>query len=160
MPGVLRLRDADPADDTALIGWFPDAEALGNWAGHGPSWPLDRAQLDRRRADPDVRAWTAFLDRRPGEPVGHVELIHLGPGAARLDRVVIAPALRGRGLGAELVAAALAEARAAGARTVDLLVYAANLPAIRAYAGAGFTDRGPISADYPDVRRMQLDLAR
>jgi ribosomal protein S18 acetylase RimI-like enzyme len=158
MPHVLRLRDAEPVDDLALIGWFPDAEALWNWAGPSPTWPLDEAQLDQRRAEPDVRAWTAFIDGRPGEPVGHVELIRLGPGQARLDRVVIAPALRGGGLGAALVAAALAEARAAGTYTLDLLVYADNRAAIRTYLGAGFTDRGPIAADYPDVRRMELDM--
>ncbi len=157
MPGVL-LRDAERAEDAALIGWFPDAEALWNWAGPGPTWPLDQAQLDRRRAEPDVRAWTAFIDGQPEEPVGHVELIRLAPGEARLDRVVIAPARRGHGLARELVRLALDHAAALPARTVDLFVVAANAPAIRTYRAVGFADAGPISPDYPAVRRMVLDL--
>lgn len=158
MWAVLQLRAFAPADEDPLISWFPDGEALQQWAGPGPTWPLDHRQLTRRRAESGVQAWTAYLDGVPSEPAGHIELIRTGPRTGRIDRVALAPAHRGRGLGAILVRAALDHARANGLRTVDLLVFAANQPAVRTYLAVGFTDAGSISPDYPAVRRMVLDL--
>lgn len=155
---MLTLRTFESADDDVLIGWFPDEQALRRWAGPGPSWPLDRRQLARRRADPAVLAWTAYLDGAPDESVGHIELERTGPGQGRIDRVAIAPEHRGRRLAGVLVRAALDEARALGVEAVDLLVFAGNHPAIRTYRAVGFADRGAIAPDYPDVRRMELNL--
>jgi hypothetical protein len=46
--------------DEELIGWFSDAAALRRFGGRSLRWPLDRAQLETIRADPDVRAFTLY----------------------------------------------------------------------------------------------------
>lgn len=91
------------------------------------------------------------------DPIGHIELLRIESGLARIDRVAIAPTHRGRGLALGLVRAALAQVRDSRVRTVDLLVFAENARAVRTYLAAGFTDVGAVSPEYPAVRRMSLD---
>lgn len=153
---MLELRTFQSDDYDALISWFPTEASLRDFAGPGVRWPLDRAQLDHRRDEPGLQSWTACRPPSP-EPIGHIELVRIGPQQARIDRVAIAPAHRGRGLAPDLVRAALAHAPAA-VQFVDLLVFAANVPARRTYLAVGFTDVGAISPDYPTVRRMSLGL--
>jgi RimJ/RimL family protein N-acetyltransferase len=154
---VLRLRIVDAADLDTLIGWFPDAAAVRDWAGPGQSWPLDPATLAAHAADPAVHSWAAWRPPDRRRLIGYLELVRLSPGAGRLDRVVIAPDQRGRRLGVPLVTAALDQARDLGLTTVDLLVFAENQPARRTYLAAGFTDHGGLP-DYPSVHRMSVDL--
>ena len=104
--------------------------------------------------EPGVHAWTARLPGEP-EPVGHIERIRTEQ-IDRIDRVAIAPKHRGRGLAVPLVRAVLDELPIV--RPVDLLVFIANTPAIRTYERVGFVDAGAIAPEYPDVRRMVLDL--
>lgn len=154
---VLELRSFQPDDYDALVSWFPTYAALQDWAGPGLRWPLDHAQLVDRLALPGLQAWTACRAPSP-ETVGHIELMITGPQQGRIDRVAIAPAYRGQGLGPQLVRAALERARDRGCLTVDLLVFAGNVPACRTYLSVGFIDVGPIAPEYPTVRRMSLDL--
>lgn len=156
---MLELRTFRPDDWDALISWLPTEEAAQDWAGPGVRWPLDPADLDERARQPDLQAWTATLAPSPA-PVGHIELLPAAPRQGRIDRVAIAPAHRGRGLGRELVRAALGRARDRGYLDVDLLVFAGNVAACRTYLAVGFVDVGPISPEYPTVRRMALDLPR
>jgi ribosomal protein S18 acetylase RimI-like enzyme len=150
----VELRAFRPDDCDALISWFDTEASLRAFAGPGPRWPLDHAQLEQRMHEPGVHAWTA---RRPGEtePIGHIERIRTEQ-IDRIDRVAIAPGLRGRGLAVPLVRAALDELPIV--RTVDLLVFVGNAAAIRTYEKVGFVDAGAIAPEYPDVRRMVLDL--
>jgi ribosomal protein S18 acetylase RimI-like enzyme len=59
----------------------------------------------------------------------------------RLVELALLPALRGRGLGAALLAALQARARAHGA-SIGLAVLRTNTPALRLYERAGFTITG------------------
>lgn len=149
----IELRAFRPDDADTLIAWFDTEAALRQFAGPGARWPLDHAQLEQRMHEPGVHAWTA---RRPGEPepIGHIERIRTAE-IDRIDRVVIAPELRGRGLAAPLVRAALDQLPIV--RVVDLLVFSGNDPAIRTYEAVGFVDAGAIAPEFPDVRRMVLD---
>jgi ribosomal protein S18 acetylase RimI-like enzyme len=156
---VLELRSFQPDDYDALISWFPSEAALQDWAGPGLRWPLDHAQLVERLAEPGLRAWTA-CQAPSTETVGHIELMETAPQQGRIDRVAVAPAYRGRRLGPELVRAALEQARDRGYVAVDLLVFAGNVPACRTYLSVGFIDVGPISPEYPTVRRMSTELPR
>jgi ribosomal protein S18 acetylase RimI-like enzyme len=137
------LRPFSAAEDEWLIGWFDDAGALRRFGGAGLRWPLDRAQLEEIRRDPALAAFTLWTS----EPVGHVEIRRINDRHARLARVGIDPAQRGRGLGRVLVAAALGEARRRGFETFELAVYADNAIARRLYESFGFTGGGPPGAD-------------
>ena len=152
---LIELRPFRPDDSETLISWFDTEAGLREFAGPGPRWPLDHAQLEQRMHEPGLHAWTA---RRPGdaEHIGHIERIRTEE-IDRIDRVAIAPAHRGHGLAVPLVRAALDQLPIVG--PVDLLVFAGNTPAIRTYEAVGFVDAGAIAPDYPNVRRMVLDPA-
>ncbi len=152
---LIELRAFRPDDADALIAWFDTESALRQFAGPGPRWPLDHAQLEQRMHEPGVHAWTARLAEAP-EPIGHIERIRTAE-IDRIDRVAIAPEHRGQGLAVPLVRAALDQLPII--RTVDLLVFAGNTAAIRTYEAVGFIDAGAIAPEYPDVRRMVLDAA-
>lgn len=147
----LALRPFAAADDEELLAWFGSPHELRLFAGDSLRWPVGADQLERIRADRTVSAWTATLG---DEVAGHVELTWLAEaGWARLARVALAPRRRGQGLGPTLVAAAVAQARAAGMKGVDLRVYADNAPARRTYAAVGFVDIGA-DRSQPDLRWM------
>ena len=59
-------------------------------------------------------------------------------GVAVLEKLYLLPGHHGRGLGRGMLARAIDEARALGARRLDLYVNKANAKAIRAYRAAGF----------------------
>jgi len=75
-----------------------------------------------------------------GAPAGRVVLDTTGSDW-RLVELAVLPALRGRGLGAALLAALQARARAHGA-SIGLAVLRTNLPALRLYQRAGFRIAG------------------
>jgi len=60
-----------------------------------------------------------------------------GP-AAWLEDLVVLPDRRGRGIGGELLAAAIASARGRGCTRITLLTDETNAPAQRFYGRAGF----------------------
>ena len=81
---------------------------------------------------------------------------------AEVYRVAADPACRRRGIGSALLKAFLGECRACGVRLVSLEVRAANDPAIRMYANAGFANAGLRKDYYRDpaddgiVMRLEL----
>lgn len=108
-----------------------DAERLRAWAGTIDS-PLVNGY---RTFDPAVNvAWGAFEgDRIVGAAAAGVRL----PDIWVLNGIYVEPGARGRGHGAALTAAAMAAARAAGARPT-LYVREDNDPARRMYERLGF----------------------
>jgi predicted GNAT family N-acyltransferase len=73
-----------------------------------------------------------------GAVVGTCRLV-LDGGTAKLGRMAVEPAERGRGIGAALLAGAEREARAAGSRRIALY---AQARARELYARSGFAERG------------------
>lgn len=80
---------------------------------------------------------------------------------ARLYSIATAPAARGQGLGARLLAAAEAAAQARGCNTMQLEVAEDNTRAIELYQGSGYRQFGFIAGFYEDGRnalRLQKAL--
>jgi predicted GNAT family N-acyltransferase len=75
---------------------------------------------------------------REGAVIGTCRLVVDG-GTAKLGRMAVEPDLRGRGIGAALLAGAEREARAIAARRISLH---AQARARELYTRAGFTERG------------------
>lgn len=69
---------------------------------------------------------------------------------AEILMLAVLPDFRRRGLGRALLAAAVQEASARGARTLFLEVAAGNAPARALYAGSGFAEAARRAAYYPD----------
>jgi GNAT superfamily N-acetyltransferase len=88
-----------------------------------------------------------LVARDQGAVVGMVNLLFtmstaLGARVALLEDMVVAPPARGRGVGAALLAQAIAHARAQGCRRITLLTDGVNEAAQRFYARHGFTASG------------------
>ncbi len=95
-----------------------------------------------------------LLARRDGNPVGTLRLRILGD-AIKIERVCVAQAARGTGLGAALTEAALALGQTLpGVRQARL---GAQVPVIAFYEKLGFTAHGP---EYLDAGLPHRDMAR
>jgi RimJ/RimL family protein N-acetyltransferase len=103
------------------------------------------------RAGATTASWFAALDA-DGAPAGLVAVVHGGPppGDAMLISMWVAPARRGSGLTADLVATALDDAARMGAERLTLWVRTGNARAIAAYQRMGFAvqDPPPDAHDY------------
>lgn len=150
---MLSLRQRVDADISTVIRWVPDARALYLFTGPRLVWPLTVDQLAAMTVAGDVRAWVMVDDE--SHLIGHFDL-SLVDNTARIGRVIIDPAERGRGYGAALVGLAIESARSLGATRVALNVIADNAPAIATYERAGFQQLP--AGDGPDVRSMVLTL--
>lgn len=135
----MRLRPFTPLDDATLVGWVRTAEELFLFTGPMLTFPLDVAQLDGLRANPDLTQFAAVVDE---VVVGHIELVSTGAESARVARVLIDPAHQGEGLGERLMRAVITEARERGIRTLALRVIPSNTRAIALYEKLGFEFTG------------------
>jgi RimJ/RimL family protein N-acetyltransferase len=169
---LLELREFEVADGALLKGWITGPVELLTWGGPSFTWPLDDTQLAAYAADSVAGrrpSWTA-VDSATGEAIGHVSL-RIGnvrsPNAGahtetslsdpdslssgRLGRVLIAPAVRGRGHAAvmlqRVLELAFGELRL---ERVELGVFAHNTSAVRLYERLGF-QRDNVLADIEQV---------
>ncbi|MGY2078823.1 GNAT family N-acetyltransferase [Modestobacter sp. SYSU DS0657] len=131
---MIRVRRRQAEDVPVIVSWVPDAAALHRFAGPRLTWPLTSQQMINGAAENR----TAWVMTDGDEPVGHFELTSIGT-SVRLGRVLLDPVRRGRGLGNQLVAAALEQAKILGASEVRLNVVADNVVAWRVYDRLGFT---------------------
>jgi ribosomal protein S18 acetylase RimI-like enzyme len=107
----------------------------------GSAPPLDQAALQSIVSSPAI---TVLLARSSGVIAGTLTLamFPLPTGLrAWIEDVVVDKSARGQGAGEELTLAALRQAEAAGARTVDLTSRPSRAAAGRLYERLGFTAR-------------------
>lgn len=92
----------------------------------------------------DSPATTLLVGRVDGQTVGMCTLVtYTIPTGVRcwIEDVVVDDSARGHGVGAALVDAAIAQAKAVGAKTVDLTSRPSRVAANRLYERLGFTRR-------------------
>lgn len=134
------VRAATPADLDALV-------ALELHAFSGDR--MSRTQYRRHVASPGAAVLVADA---PGEGVLGSALVFFRRGTtlARLYSIATAPAARGRGIGASLLAAAEQAARDRGCRALRLEVRVDNTAAITLYERAGYRPIGRYAGYYED----------
>ena len=81
-----------------------------------------------------------FMAELNGVAVGGVALMREEDGVFELAKMTVADSTRGLGVGRALGEAAIAHARAIGAKTIELLTNSALKPAIALYHSLGFVD--------------------
>jgi RimJ/RimL family protein N-acetyltransferase len=140
----LELREMEPPDLLRLIEWIPSPDALLQWAGPGFSFPLTLDQLEAHLANAGERRRILKAVRPPEEMVGHVELAILPEHrVASVGRVLIAPGLRGQGLGTALMREVVRLGfDGLGLHRLELSVFDFNTAAIRCYERVGFRREG------------------
>jgi ribosomal protein S18 acetylase RimI-like enzyme len=134
------VRTATPADLDALV-----ALELSAFCGVR----MSRRQYRRHLASPGAAVLVAAA---PGEGLLGSALVFFRSGSsrARLYSIATAPAARGRGLGARLLAAAERAARERGCRALRLEVRVDNAAAIALYERAGYGRIGRYAGYYED----------
>ena len=153
---TMSLRAPVGTDYDALAAWIPDAKACLRWAGPRIQFPFTAASLQQQLAIADTQSFTLT----DGTPVtlGFGQLWLRDGDAVRLMRIIVAPQLRGLGVGRDLCK--LLNAHAAdvlGARAVTLAVYRDNVAALALYRSLGFA--AVDSRSTAESLLMRLDLA-
>lgn len=151
---TLSTRPRNDLDVPEVVTWVQDASDLYLFSGLRLSWPLTTPQLQRMTSLDGFAAFVVVSEA--ADLVAHFDLTLDGT-LARLGRVIVNPALRGRGLASRTIALALAESHRLGAKVVRLNVITTNEPALRAYRRAGFEVVGA-EPSRPDVTSMERSV--
>jgi [ribosomal protein S18]-alanine N-acetyltransferase len=123
------------AHAVTVAGWAASAHEVALWCGR-QEFPVDPRTIDEWQRDEDVRAHILV---EGGGAVGYGELwFDAEEDEVELARIIVAPGMRGKGIGRVLVRELLAKALAAGYDDVFLRVHPDNARALRCYRGAGF----------------------
>jgi N-acetylglutamate synthase-like GNAT family acetyltransferase len=124
-------------------------------------------EQDRRQLDDPVSAYIdtggeILIAELAGRPVGCVALVPDGNGAFELSKMAVSPELRGRGLGRQVLTAAIDHARKLGARSLFLGSSKKLANAVHLYEALGFRHVPPEQLHMPYARAdvfMELVLA-
>ncbi len=140
---MLRLRPYNPKDGEILSRWFSDEEGFTEWSAGQFAYPLNGEQLDDY-----YRKWTSQGDGWPmaavdenGRLAGHLLMrsADYEENSLFFGFIAVDPALRGKGLGKEMISLALAYAfQILKVDTVRLRVFKNNPGARRCYEAEGF----------------------
>ncbi|MFE7096676.1 GNAT family N-acetyltransferase [Streptomyces erythrochromogenes] len=131
------------AHAATVAGWPATAGEVAMWCG-SQEFPVPVRTITDWQLDTDVRAHVLVED---GSVVGYGELwLDAEEDEVELARIIVAPDVRGRGRGRELVQGLLARAVGAGYRDVFMRVHPDNERALRCYRGAGFAPVAPALA--------------
>ncbi len=174
---------ADPATQTsrpvpaplrAILTGYEAGEAMlevktGDWTALGPDAAQVRTEVFLREQripealewdDKDAVALHAVAYNRLGMPLATGRLIDLGQGTSRIGRVAVHRALRGCGVGEQVMRTLAAHAAECGQSRVDL---SAQVSAMPFYARLGFAPEGEVYDDAGIAHRQMsaaLPLAR
>lgn len=147
----LHLRRIQQSDFSALMSWIQTKEELVQWSG---PWnfelPLEEGQLAKffltETLDDKIhRRQFVAVDEDSGDLVGQIGFsrIWLRTASAHVGPVIVAPELRGRGIGLtmmqEILRIGFDELRL---HRIELVVFDFNKPAIACYERAGFRTEG------------------
>lgn len=158
------IRQACRADEAFLLPIH-----LATWtADVSPGSTPDPSQafLDEDTALPDV-----LVAEDDGTVIGYVRLNQPGPLPSHahvlvINGLAVAPAHQGKGVGRQLLTAAMEQAQRRGARKLSLRVLAPNAPARRLYEDFGFVVEGVstkeflLNGRYVDDVFMACDVRR
>jgi RimJ/RimL family protein N-acetyltransferase len=144
MVTVVELRPLREDDFPRLIEAIPSADALLQWAGPGFEYPLTRDQLLAYvRSAGDSKQILAATDSA-GEMIGMAELTILRQhDLGLIGRVLVLPAVRGRGFGTALMREVVRLGfDVLNLHRLQLAVFDFNQAAIRCYERIGFVREG------------------
>ena len=151
------LRTPIPSDFDTLALWVTNEVECTRWAGPLLPFPFLPSELPTLLGGASVSSFS--LVRSSDELVGFGQLVEKDTNVLRLARIIVAPGMRGHGLGRKLCERLLAKAALRSETEVLTLgVYRDNHVAISLYASLGFVEALPHLR--PEVLSMARRLSR
>ena len=133
------LRVFRPAELPELMSWFPDSDSCRVWGGPAFRHPFTEVTFREDSKVLELASWS-LVDN--DESLCAFGQYYLRLGRCHLGRLVVAPGLRGSGIGTTLVRELAERARAElGADSYSLFVLPGNERAMRLYSRLGFVAR-------------------
>lgn len=142
---MIEIRAARTGDDATLVDI--DAATWSESSSPGPAPTGPYSFFDRTRPE------NVLVAEVEGVVVGYVSITNTIPlpsheHVLQIDGLAVTPESGRRGIGRRLVAAAVAEAQARGARKLSLRVLGSNQGAQCLYASSGFVVEGVLRAEF------------
>jgi ribosomal protein S18 acetylase RimI-like enzyme len=135
------LRPAVPEDEAALRSVARSNHRITRFYAD-PRFPDERCdELYETWIARSLEGWAdaVLVAGEPGAPDGYVSCHALAEGSAgSIGLIGVAPEARGRGVGRELVAGAVAWCRDRGLERVTVVTQGRNVPALRTFESCGF----------------------
>ena len=153
----LILRAARPGDYAALATWIPGEGECVRWAGPLLPFPCAAHELAARLNSPGISSLVLTdADSFDDATLGFGQFWMREPNSVHLGRIIVAPALRGRGYGKALCRLLLdAALQTTCVRAATLRVFRDNGSAMNLYRGLGFEPVEELSDDEVLVMRYQ-----
>ena len=136
---MITLTPFQQKDFDRLIHWIDNAELLITIAGNMWSYPLTVGQLQRYLDDP--KSFSFNIVETPLDIViGHAEIILASDGTCKIDKLLVDPSHRGKGLCPLVISKLLRYAfDKLPVNTVELNVFDWNTAGTRCYERSGFS---------------------
>ncbi|MEJ2765356.1 GNAT family N-acetyltransferase [Photobacterium sp. MCCC 1A19761] len=137
---LMRFQDEHASE---LVNWFQTKEESLMWGGRVFDWPLNQSSIIQRATEDNLQFFTLVEGT---QVLGFIEFQRMSLTEVRLCRVAIHPAVRGKGLGRQLIQLSLLKIKALPHVTlVTLAVFQRNVVAKNCYESLGFqiTDKAP-----------------
>jgi RimJ/RimL family protein N-acetyltransferase len=136
---MIALEPFTESDFDTLISWVDTPELLLTIAGTDFTYPLTAKQLQVYLAGPKSHSFNV-VDESSEKIVGHAELVSMGDGIFKIDKILIGDkSIRGKGIGQAVINELLEYAFSTlKASMVELNVFDWNTGAIRCYEKCGF----------------------
>ena len=136
---MIALTPFQQKDFDRLIRWIENPELLITIAGNVWSYPLTIVQLQLYLDDPKSHSFN-IIETPQDIVVGHAEIILANDGTCKIDKLLVDPSQRGKGLCPQVINKLLTYAfDKLLAPTVELNVFDWNTAGIRCYERSGFS---------------------
>ncbi|MBT2691152.1 GNAT family N-acetyltransferase [Bacillus sp. ISL-47] len=146
---MIKLKFFTEEEFKLLISWITTPELMVQWSGAHFKFPLDQEQLIKYSSFANQENSTEYIykviEADSDEIIGHISLgrIDRVNESARIGKVFISPAARGKGYASEMIRQILAIAfNELKLNRVSLGVFDFNRGAIKVYEKAGFQKEG------------------
>jgi len=131
------IKSATPEDLQTILTWVTTPQQLKFWGGPALTFPPLPERIWQEIGATSQNTFTLFDSQ--GNVVGFGQTLFRVPGTVHLGRIILCPAMRGKGLGRilceQLIQAATIRYHPA---EFTLSVYKDNSPAVRLYTALGF----------------------
>jgi len=149
----MHLRPATLEDLQSVLTWIETPEQLKRWGGPLLTWPPQAGQT-WRQIEADTHKVFALIGEN-GEMAGLGQTLRREENAVHLGRIILSPALRGKGVGRVLMEKLIETGKEQyHPQYFSLYVYNDNVPAVRLYRSMGFVVIETYEED--DSCRMEL----